>query len=201
MILRHIPFMQTNFVLGLDTDAGPEPFELSKRFIDLVPAAYPAFSLFTSYGRAAPMNLDLQRDNRILPFPHAFLDSTRAMNVRPLHYDWAEFYRHSLGLLEHAWSGRAVWRRLAANRGVATRALNYIRAATTHRIKYHRQVLDLLQTDRQMRGYFERDNTVLPAFFGNQIPRRLGKLFEWLPAGATDHDAYAYRKSADALAV
>ena len=197
MILRHIPFVQTNFVLGLDTDAGAEPFALSKRFIDLVPAAYPAFSLFTSYGRAAPMNLDLQRSNRVVPFPHAFLDSTKAMNVRPLHYDWPEFYGHSLGLLEHAWSGRAVWRRLAANRGVITRALNFIRAATTKRISYHRQVHGLLQTDRQTRGYFEGDHTQLPAFFGDQIPKRLGGLFDALPAGATDHDAYAYRNSAD----
>src|SRR5256886_514359 len=33
MILRHIPYVQTNFVLGLDSDRGPEPFELTKRFV------------------------------------------------------------------------------------------------------------------------------------------------------------------------
>src|SRR5262249_21140780 len=40
MILRHIPYVQTNFVLGMDCDEGDEPFELSKRFIDLAPGAY-----------------------------------------------------------------------------------------------------------------------------------------------------------------
>ena len=30
MILRYIPYVQTNFVLGLDGDEGPEPFELTK---------------------------------------------------------------------------------------------------------------------------------------------------------------------------
>jgi hypothetical protein len=54
MILRHVPYVQTNFVLGLDSDRGPEPFELTKRFLDLAPGAYPAFSLLTSYGQAAP---------------------------------------------------------------------------------------------------------------------------------------------------
>ena len=42
MILEYIPYIQTNFVVGLDSDEGPEPFELTKRFIDLAPGAFPA---------------------------------------------------------------------------------------------------------------------------------------------------------------
>ncbi|HEV7499264.1 MAG TPA: radical SAM protein, partial [Vicinamibacteria bacterium] len=34
-ILRYIPYVQANFVLGLDEDVGEEPFELTKRFVDL----------------------------------------------------------------------------------------------------------------------------------------------------------------------
>ena len=41
MILRYIPYIQTNFVLGLDGDMGPEPFELTKKFIDLAPGRLP----------------------------------------------------------------------------------------------------------------------------------------------------------------
>ena len=41
MILRYIPYVQTNFVLGLDGDMGPEPFELTKKFIDLAPGRLP----------------------------------------------------------------------------------------------------------------------------------------------------------------
>lgn len=195
LILRHIPFVQTNFVLGLDTDAGEEPFALSRKFIDLVPGAYPAYSLFTAYGRAAPLNLVLQRTGRVLPFPFPFLESTRAMNVRPLHYSWPEFYRHSLALIAYAWSGARVWRRLRANRGMATRALNFVRATTTHRMGYHARVLKLLETDRQFRGYFEGDHQVLPDFYVSQIPQRLGRLQEWLPPGAIHHDSLAYQKS------
>ncbi|MGH8218864.1 MAG: B12-binding domain-containing radical SAM protein [Steroidobacteraceae bacterium] len=194
LILRHIPFVQTNFVLGLDTDSGEEPFALSRKFIDLVPGAYPAFSLFTAYGRAAPLNLALQRDGRVLPFPFPFLESTRAMNVRPLHYSWPQFYRHSLALIAYAWSGSRVWRRLRANRGFATRTLNFVRATTTHRMAYHGRVLKLLETDLKFRGYFEGDHRVLPDFYLSQIPERLGRLQDWLPAGAIDHDSLAYQK-------
>src|ERR1700754_3802701 len=40
-ILDNVPYVQTNFVLGLDSDTGAEPFRLTKRFIDLSPGAFP----------------------------------------------------------------------------------------------------------------------------------------------------------------
>ena len=68
MILRYIPYVQTNFVMGLDCDAGPEPFDLTKKFIDLCPGAFPAYSLLSAFGRAAPLNLEYQKAGRVLPF-------------------------------------------------------------------------------------------------------------------------------------
>ena len=52
-IFRYVPYVQTNFVLGLDSDSGTEPFELTKRFIDQSPNAFPGFSLLTAFGEAA----------------------------------------------------------------------------------------------------------------------------------------------------
>ena len=69
MILRYVPYVQTNFVLGMDSDEGPEPFELTKRFLDLAPGAFPAYSLLSAFGRAAPLNLEYQRAGRVLPLP------------------------------------------------------------------------------------------------------------------------------------
>ncbi len=54
LILKYIPYVQTNFVLGLDCDEGAEPFELTKKFLDLTPGAFPGYSLLTAFGRAAP---------------------------------------------------------------------------------------------------------------------------------------------------
>ena len=47
-ILRYVPYVQANFVLGLDSDAGEEPFELTKRFVDLAPGRIPR--VFASLG-------------------------------------------------------------------------------------------------------------------------------------------------------
>ncbi len=50
MIMTHIPYLSTNFVFGLDADEGPEPFELTKRFVDLAPGAYLYFLSRTNKG-------------------------------------------------------------------------------------------------------------------------------------------------------
>jgi len=191
-VLRYIPFVQTNFVLGLDSDRGAEPFELTKRFLDMAPGAYPAFSLLTAYGRAAPLNLDLQRAGRVLPFPHFFLDSNHAMNVQPLNYGWSEFYDRAVDVTRHALTGARVWRRFAANQGVAIRLLNLVRATSSRRVKFQTRVRQLLDTDASVRRFFRGESTELPDFYRNRVRRSLGPLWDELPAGALMHDQNAY---------
>ncbi|MDH3641105.1 MAG: radical SAM protein [Gammaproteobacteria bacterium] len=194
-ILRYIPFVQTNFVLGLDCDEGPEPFELTKRFVDLTPGAYPAYSLFTCYGQAAPMNLDLQREGRVLPFPFQFLDSIRAMNVIPANYGWLEFYELTIDLIRHTYTGPRVWRRLRANHGFTTKALNAVRALSSSRIKYQLKVAELIRTDATMQRFFAGESRELPEFYRSQVKEALGSLWELLPEGSLDHDENEYLTS------
>ncbi|MFQ5783489.1 MAG: B12-binding domain-containing radical SAM protein [Alphaproteobacteria bacterium] len=194
-ILRYIPYVQTNFVLGLDCDEGSEPFELTKRFLDLTPGAYPAFSLFTAYGRAAPLNLDLQRDGRVLPLPFHLLNSTRAMNIRPRNYDWPKFFRHVEDLTSYAHSRRQIYRRFRATSGFIPKWFGALRAGTSKKTKYYGQVHDLLMGDRPFRAFFEGGSSRLPEFFENIIRNELGRFWEALPSGALHHDPYAYLKS------
>jgi len=114
MILRYIPYVQTNFVLGLDSDKGEEPFELTKKFVDMTPGAFPGYSLLTSFGQAAPLNLEYQQLNRVIPFPFHFLDNNHAMNIKPKNYPWTEFYSHIISLGEHTFSWNAIIKRLIA---------------------------------------------------------------------------------------
>jgi hypothetical protein len=195
MILRHVPYVQTNFVLGLDCEQGAEPFELTKRFVDLAPGAYPAVSLLTAYGQAAPLNLELQRAGRVLPFPFFFLDSNHAMNVRPLNYTWPEFYQHAVDLTQYALSGARVRRRFLANRGISTRFLNCVRAVTSGRAKWQAKIGRLLAKDVPIRRFIEGESSELPKFYENRVRESLGPLWEALPEGALMHDQNAYLKS------
>lgn len=76
MMFKYVNYVQTNFVLGLDSDAGEEPFELTKRFVQMTPGAFPGYSLLSSFGEAAPLNLEHQRNNRLLPFPFHFFEQS-----------------------------------------------------------------------------------------------------------------------------
>jgi hypothetical protein len=199
LILKYIPYVQTNFVLGLDADEGPEPFELTKRFLDLTPGAFPGYSLLTAFGQAAPLNLEYQRAGRVLPFPFYFLNNNQAMNVRPRNYAWPAFYDHIISLVGYSFSWRAVGRRLLATSGVVPRWMNLVRAVSTEgrgRLKYYREIRRRLDSDQQFRPYFEQETTALPRFYVDMVRRTLGPLWQWLPDGALHHDPHAYLKAA-----
>ena len=198
MILEHIPYVQTNFVMGLDNDIGPEPFELTKRFLELAPGAFPAFSLLTSFGQAAPLNLQYQREGRVIPFPFHFLNNNHAMNVNVKNYEWIEFYDHVIDLTQFACSNRMMARRLRANGVSIPGALNLLRALSTEgrgRIRYYTGIRNKLEMDLQFRAYFEQETTELPRFYSDRIHSDLGTFSAWLPEDAMHHDPYAYLKS------
>ncbi len=198
MIQRYIPYIQTNFVLGLDSDEGPEPFELTKRFVDMSPGAFPGYSLLSAFGQAAPLNLEYQRENRVIPFPHQFLDNNHAMNVKPLNYSWIEFYDHIIDLKKYTYSWNAIFKRLIANKTAIPKWMNVVRAISSEgfgRIRYNIEVRRRLTTDPQFRKYFEKETTELPQFYIDQVKKNLGPLWDWLPKGALYHDPNAYLKS------
>ncbi|MEE8370570.1 MAG: radical SAM protein, partial [Sphingomonadales bacterium] len=203
MILRHIPYIQTNFVLGLDDDMGAEPFELTKMFIDLTPGAFPAYSLLSAFGEAAPLNLELQRDGRVLGFPFFFLDNNKAMNVRPKNYEWPEFYDQLISLMKHSFSLKAVARRFRATDRPLAKVMNVMRAASSEgffRLQYHKKLRRLMDTDPALRSYLEQETEVIPDFYVKKIMDSLGAFAPFLPDGAIEHDQNAYLKKTERIA-
>ncbi|MGH7723861.1 MAG: B12-binding domain-containing radical SAM protein [Candidatus Eiseniibacteriota bacterium] len=195
LLLRYVPYVQTNFVLGLDGDEGPEPFELTKEFVDRTPGAFPGYSLLTAFGQAAPLNLEYQRSDRVLGFPFHFLNNHAAMNVRPKNYAWPEFYDGVLRVTRHTFSWGAIARRFAATNAAIPRWMNVVRAVSSEgfgRIRHFRAVRELLESDRGFRAYFDRESDVLPEFYVDRVRRDLGSLWEHLPNGALHHNPTAY---------
>jgi hypothetical protein len=195
MIIRYIPYVQTNFVLGLDCDEGEEPFELTKKFVDLTPGAFPGYSLLSAFGQAAPLNLEYQRQNRIIPFPFHFISNNHAMNVKPMNYSWPEFYSHIISLGEHTFSWSSIIKRLIATKAFIPRWMNVVRAISEEgfgRVAYNKEILKQLNSNVKFRDYFEQQTTELPQFYLNIIKEELGPLWDWLPEGAIYHDHNAY---------
>jgi len=195
MIARYIPYIQTNFILGLDVDEGAAPFALTKHFLDLCPSVFPAYSMLTAFGEATPLNLELQREGRVLPFPFHFLDNNQSMNVRPLNYTWPEFYDRLIDLSEYSFSWRAIGARLRAQGIGLPGMMNVARAISSEgfgRVRYHTMIRGLLDTDLQVRAFFDGETTTVPQFYVDRIRTKLGPYWEALPEEALVHDPNAF---------
>ncbi|WP_210513596.1 B12-binding domain-containing radical SAM protein [Hymenobacter terricola] len=204
LMFKYVPYVQTNFVLGLDSDSGDEPFELTKRFVDLAPAAFPGYSLLSAFGEAAPLNLDYQQNNRVLPFPFHFLNNHLSMNVKPQNYGWVDFYDKVIDLTAYTFSPKAIYRRHAASPTWAAKWMNTMRAVSSEgfgRLRFFRQVRRNLVHNRPFRDYFEGQSQELPAFYRQIIEKDLGEWLPWLPAGAMEHNPNAYLQKTRAAAL
>jgi hypothetical protein len=194
MIMRYIPYVQTNHIFGLDSDKGSAPFELTKRFLDLSPGAFPAYSMLSAFGQAAPLNLEFQRANRVLPFPFHFLSNIQ-MNVRPRNYSWPEFYDHLIDITKYSYSPRLIVRRFIANGETIPRWLNVVRGFSSERfgrVKYFSDVGRRLVAVQEFSDFFEQKTTDIPQYFVEKIRRDLGEFWDWLPKRAIRHDPNAY---------
>ena len=201
MLVRHIPYVQANIVFGLDVDEGPDPFELTKRFFDLSPGVFPSYSLLTAFGQAAPLNLEYQKAGRVLPFPFHFMNNNQAMNVKPKHYGWTEFYDRLIHVQAHTFSWRAIARRHRATWSFIPRWMHFVRAVSSEgfgRLRYYRKVRHMLDVDRHIRQFFEGETRELPAFYVDWIRRDLGPLWEWLPPDALYYDPNAFLNATEA---
>ena len=198
MILKYVPYVQANFVLGLDTDQGEEPFELTKRFIDLSPGAFPGYSLLSAFGQAAPLNLQYQKEGRVIAFPFHFLNNHGAMNIEPANYSWPGFYEHVIDLTRYSFSPRAIFNRAKGTSTLIPKWLNLIRALSSEgkgRINYYTEIRRRLDADPQFRPFFERQTTKIPQFFLDHVREDLGPFWQWLPPGALQHNPNAYLDS------
>ena len=199
LVQSYIPYTQCNLIFGLDADEGPEPFELTKRFIDLAPGVYPHYAVLCSFGRNAVLNLNYQREGRVLPVPFHFLDLVQAMNVRPKHYAWTDFYDHLIDVFDYSFSPRALRRRLMKNVRHPIPGLEQlfrgVSSGRNNKLAYHRRMRRWLAEDPEMRAFFEGETRAVPRVLVERIRRHLGPLWEWLPEGALEHDPEAYLKS------
>jgi hypothetical protein len=166
--------------------------------VDLAPGVYPHFALLSAFGRNATLNLDYQRDGRVVPVPFHFLDLVQSMNVRPKNYTWGEFYGHVCDTFEYAFSAKAMARRLWTNRRsyIAWEQLfRGLSSERSNRLGYHKKMRRWLADDPEVRRFFEGETREVPQVLEAQVRTHLGPLWEWLPKGALRHDPQAYLHS------
>ena len=184
MVQKYIPQVQTNFMFGLDSDCGPEPFELTKRFIDLAPAAYPSYALLSVYGQGVKSNINYEYENRIIPFPFHLMRSVHTLNIIPRHYTWEEFYLHFIDLLKYSFSSRSMYRRFNANKMAAPRWITLLLSLTiggAGKIRSLSSILKNLQEEPEFQSFVRKETNRIPQFMIDTVRNDLGPLWDWLP--------------------
>ena len=190
---HYIPYIQANFIMGLDCDRGPEPFELTKRFLDRAPPVMPTYRLLTSFGDSAPLDRQLQEDGRVLDMPYHLLDTHSIVNVRLKNYDNAEFYGYLTDLTRYTFSPSMVWRRFTHDSHSLLGAARWVQLVRSKgllgkgRYAYYRRLRERLAGDAEFAGFCAGDSAVLPAVLREKIRADLGEFCQHLPL---DVDSY-----------
>ena len=184
MVQQYIPLVQANIMYGFDSQSGPEPFTLTKRFIDLAPGIYPAYALLTSFGHGTRYNNEIDLENRIIPFPFHLMPGLNNLNIIPKNYSWEEFYAFYIDLLKYSFSARAMYRRFKANQVRAARWFTLFLSLSEGgfgKIRHASSILKNLRMKQDFRSFMNKETDQVPAFMIGQIRKDLGTLWEWLP--------------------
>ncbi len=189
LVSQYVPYVQVNFIFGLDADLGPEPFELTKTFVDLAPGVYPNLAMITSFGNSAPLSVQYQSEGRVLDIPFPFLDGNSGLNVRPKNYSLVEFYDRMIDLSAYTLSPKNIWRRFRTNKHPLPRWMNLLRALFSMKgvggnyaeIRHH------LATDSEFQAFYSGESMKPPSYYHEKIQKNLGLFYDKLPQRTLDY--------------
>jgi hypothetical protein len=184
MITRYIPYVQTNSIFGLDSDAGRLPFELTKRFVELVPGVYPNYLVLTAFGNAAPLNHQYQLEERVVDIPFPFLDGYSTLNVKLKNYSYVEFYDHLIDLVRFSFSPRMIRRRFMANNHSFPKWMNILRTISSEKggsAKRLTEIRNRFAADREFQAFYSGESIKPPSFYLDKIREGMGGFYDSLP--------------------
>jgi hypothetical protein len=195
MVQHYIPMVQANIMYGFDSEAGSDPFTLTKRFIDMAPGIYPAYNLLTLFGPGIKHNDKIEIEDRIVPFPFHMLQGLNTLNIKPRNYSWEEFYMNYIDLLKYSFSAGAMYRRFKANPVRGARWFTLFISLTvggSGKIRDVSAMLTDLRTKKDFRSFMNKETNHIPAFMIKQVKNDLGPLWEWLPDKTLMQNHYRY---------
>jgi radical SAM superfamily enzyme YgiQ (UPF0313 family) len=172
---ENVTYLQANFIFGLDTDVGDAPIELTKRFMDGTPFAWPAINIPVPFG-GTPLYDEYRRGNRILPsMPFGFYYAPYLVTTLK-NYDPVDYYEKLIELFVHASTPAMFRARLRSTRDWRVKLLHWSRTVGTRsRIAGFEHILRMLRTDAPFRAFHEGRSEVLPEYYHRQYEATLGR--------------------------
>lgn len=180
-IAYRIPFLQVNFVFGVDPEGERAHIGLTEAFLHEVPAAWPNVNLIQAWGRLSPLSRALAEEERLLGVPFPLTDQKVCPNVRG---DIRPSLEAAISVLESSITRAALVRRFLANHDAQARIVNLIRglgAEQRRRIRWYRSVIEWLGNDPSFAGFFDGSTDVVPHQLRSMALVRLGPFARYLP--------------------
>ncbi|MEX2650095.1 MAG: radical SAM protein [Alphaproteobacteria bacterium] len=175
-----VPGLQANFVLGLDSDAGSAPFDLTKEFAGRVPFVWPNVNIITPYG-GTPVYDAMVREGRLLRAMPLALYCSPYLALRLRNYDAIEFYDNFIDLLEASISPMLTTKRLLARGRVTLKIARMAQtSAVRHDVREMRRIRAELGRDTALRAFHDGRDVGLPPFYSRHLDQRLGRYAELL---------------------
>lgn len=180
LIKEKIPYLQANFIFGLDVDEGDEPIKLTKEFIRQVPYAWPVLNTPVPFG-GTPLQEKMLKEGRVLASMPFVFYYTPHLVIRPKHYGPIDYLEKMLDLSVYATSPKIQKSRLQSTPSYLHKISHHIRNLEATGLNWqYRKILQLLRSDQSFLDFHEGRSTALPNFYRQQCASLLGKYADLL---------------------
>jgi radical SAM superfamily enzyme YgiQ (UPF0313 family) len=173
-IRPYVTGIQANFIFGLDVDTGDEPVELTKEFASRVPFVMPNFNIPVPFGNTPLYERYLSEGRILTAMPFTFYYMPYLVNTLK-NYSPVVFYEKLIDMVSYISSGSMLLKRLKNSPPSFPSGYNLVKALGNRQmIGRLRNILNLLNTDKQFRLFHEHETDVLPEYYHRQYERLLG---------------------------
>lgn len=182
-INEYVPYIQANFIFGLDTDVGDEPFELTKEFLLRSPFVFPTLNIPMAFG-GTPLHEAMLREGRILKtMPFTFY-VVPYLTVILKNYDPLSYFQKMVDLYSVLFSRELLTLRLTAKTPRFAKAVNYYRTFNYRgMLKILEGTLRRLKTDPEYLAFHNGETHILPDVYVSGYKQQLGRYAELMPIG------------------
>jgi hypothetical protein len=170
----HVPYLQANFLFGLDDDAGDEPVALTTEFMQRTPFVWPVINIPYPFGGTPLFERHLRAGRILTTMPFGFYYSPYVVTT-VAHEAPVAYYERLIALYECFTATAMLRRRLATSTSPFIRVIHLVRTGVKRRrLAALRRIRATLASDAHFRAFHEGRSRVLPELYHREYERLLG---------------------------
>lgn len=178
LLRQYLGYLQVHFIFGVDGDAGNEPVELTKAFMQETPYVWPVLNTPVPFGNT-PWQEELLKQGRVLTqMPFMFYYAPN-LTIIPKNYELIDYFEKLIELSDFLSSDEMLKRRLKSTNKLSHKMAHRVRTYGEKGLRHQYQsVLNELRQDPNFLAFHEGRSQRLPDFYRQQTRQYLGRYME-----------------------